>query len=117
MEIWQLRQFQSLPLEAKIIKSQLRIHVWYEHYDGQVYVSFSGGKGSTILLDPVRSEFPEIRDFAKSIPNVVWVKPAMIFRQVIEKHGYPIIRKEQSQWIYRARRKPACYREKVLGTR
>lgn len=131
MEIWQLRQFQSLPLEAKIIKSQLRIREWYEHYGGQVYVSFSGGKDSTVLLDLVRSEFPEvpavfsdtglefpeIRDFVKSIPNVTWVKPAMNFRQVIEKHGYPVISKEQSEWVYRARINPACYREKVLGIR
>ena len=35
-EMWELRQMQSLPLEAKIIKSQQRIREWYEHWDGNV---------------------------------------------------------------------------------
>jgi len=39
---WELRQMQSLPLEAKIVKSQLRIREWYDYWNGQVYVSFSG---------------------------------------------------------------------------
>ena len=43
---WELRQMQSLPLEAKIAKSQLRIREWYDYWNGQVYVSFSGGKDS-----------------------------------------------------------------------
>ena len=44
MERWQLTQFQNLPLDVKIAKSRLRIREWYEHYGGQVNVSFSGGK-------------------------------------------------------------------------
>ena len=40
----------ALPLEAKIVKTQLRIREWYEHWAGNVYVSFSGGKDSTVLL-------------------------------------------------------------------
>ena len=31
-----------------------RIKEWYEHFDGEVYVSFSGGKDSTVLLDMAR---------------------------------------------------------------
>lgn len=117
MELWQLQQFQGLPLEIKIEKSKLRIREWYEHYGGDVYVSFSGGKDSTVLLHLVRSmypevpavfsdtglEFPEIRQFVKSTENVVWLRPDMTFRQVIEKHGYPVIGKEQSEWIHRIR--------------
>ena len=49
-----LRQMQSLPLEAKIRMTERRITEWYEAFDGNVYVSFSGGKDSTVLLD----EFP-----------------------------------------------------------
>lgn len=48
MELWQLQQAQELPLELKIIKSQQRIREWYEHWRGDVYVSFSGGKDSTV---------------------------------------------------------------------
>lgn len=130
MELWQLRQFQGLPLEIKIAKSKLRIREWYYHFDGQVYVSFSGGKDSTVLLDLVRSEFPdvpavfsdtglefpEVRTFIKTVPHVTWIKPDLTFRQVIEKHGYPVISKEQSDWIYRARGgNPQVYQKNVLG--
>ena len=110
MELWQLKQMQSLPLEVKVEKSKQRIKEWYEHWDGQVYVSFSGGKDSTVLLYLVRElypdvpavfvdtglEYPEIRDFVKTIDNVIWLKPRMNLRQVIEKYGYPVISKEQS---------------------
>jgi len=117
MELWQLRQRQSLPLEAKIIHSQQKIREWYEYWNGQVYVSFSGGKDSTVLLHLVRSiypdvpavfidtglEYPEIRQFVKQTENVIWLKPKMNFRQVIEKYGYPVISKEESGFIYEIR--------------
>jgi 3'-phosphoadenosine 5'-phosphosulfate sulfotransferase (PAPS reductase)/FAD synthetase len=130
MELWQLRQFQGLPLEIKVAKSKLRIREWYTHFGGDVYVSFSGGKDSTVLLHLVRSlypevpavfsdtglEFPEVREFVKTVPGVTWVKPDMTFKQVIEKYGYPVISKEQSEWIYRARLgNPNVYRKNVLG--
>ena len=60
MERWQLTQFQNLPLDVKIAKSRLRIREWYEHYGGQVNVSFSGGKDSSVLLHLVRSLYPEV---------------------------------------------------------
>ena len=117
IEQWQLRQRQSLPLEGKILFSQKRIREFYEKLDGNVYVSFSSGKDSTVLLDLVRSlfssvpavfvdtglEYPEIRDFVKTVDNVEWLRPKMPFNQVIEKYGYPVISKENSQKIYEAR--------------
>ena len=45
-----LVQKQSLPLEGKIQLSSLRIREWYEHWGGKVFVSFSGGLDSTVLL-------------------------------------------------------------------
>lgn len=122
----------ALPLEAKIVKTQLRIREWYEHWDGNVYVSFSGGKDSTVLLHIARGlypeipavfsdtglEFPEIREFVRATPNVTWVRPDMTFRKVIEKHGYPVISKEQAQWIERARKgNPRVMCEKLYGIR
>ena len=104
-----LRQLQALPLRLKILMTKARIRDWINEFgeDG-VYVSFSGGKDSTVLLDLVREdypdvpsvfcdtglEYPEIRDFVKTFDNVVWLKPKMTFRQVIEKYGYPFISKE-----------------------
>lgn len=118
MELWQLKQRQSLPLEVKIEMSKIRIRKWYEAWDGDVYVSFSGGKDSTVLLHLVRYmypevpavfvdtglEYPEIRDFVKSVDNVNWLKPDISFRKVIEKYGYPVISKDVSNCIRGARR-------------
>jgi 3'-phosphoadenosine 5'-phosphosulfate sulfotransferase (PAPS reductase)/FAD synthetase len=76
-----------------------------------VYVSFSGGKDSTVLLTISREmypdvkavfvdtglEYPEIRDFVRTWINVEWIRPKMTFRQVIEKYGYPFISKQVSK--------------------
>lgn len=117
MEDIELRILQNLDLETKIRKTKLRIKEWYEYFSGKVYISFSGGKDSTVLLDIVRSmypdipavyidtglEYPEIREFVKTIDNVVWLRPKMPFPKVLEKYGYPVISKEQSQFIYEIR--------------
>ena len=44
-----LEQMQSLSLISKIRMSQFRIRDWYEAFDGNVYVSRSGGKDSDVL--------------------------------------------------------------------
>lgn len=106
-----------MPLDLKEGYTAKRIRSWYEHWHGQVYVSFSGGKDSTVLLDQVRRlypevpavfvdtglEYPEIRDFVKAIGNVVWLRPRMTFKQVIEKYGYPVISKKVSMGLDRYR--------------
>lgn len=118
VELWQLKQMQSLPLEAKISKSQQRIREWYEHWDGNVYVSFSGGKDSTVLLHLVRQlypdvpavfcdtglEFPEIKQFVRQTENVTILRPDMSFKKVIEKYGYPTISKEVAECVEGARK-------------
>ncbi len=118
--IGDLHQMQSLPLAAKIRMTEYRIRQWVENYgeDG-VYVSFSGGKDSTVLLDMVRKiyrggvkaiyvdtglEYPEIREFVKLHGNVEVLRPKINFRQVIEKYGYPFIGKEVAGCVYGARR-------------
>lgn len=134
-----LAQMQSLPLEAKIIMTQQRIRQWYEYWDGQVYVSFSGGKDSTVLkhivdgmYDDVPAlfvntglEYPEIQQFAKEIKagkydcfnsDVEIVRPEMRFDEVVKKYGYPVASKELSQKIYYGRRGSAWAKKFIDGT-
>lgn len=117
IETWQLAQRQGLPLESKVFFSKKRIREFYEHYEGNVYVSFSGGKDSLVLLHMVRSiypdvpavfidtglEFPEVREYVKTIPNVEWLRPNLSFDKVIKKYGYPVIGKDTSQKLYEIR--------------
>ncbi|MDN9637774.1 phosphoadenosine phosphosulfate reductase family protein [Clostridioides difficile] len=112
-----LKQKQSLPLEAKIILTKKRIREWYDRYQGDVYISFSGGKDSTVLLDIARQvykeisavfcdpglEYPELKEFVKTKENVIVIRPKMSFKDVIKKYGYPVVSKEQSHYISKVR--------------
>lgn len=113
-----LPKLMSLSLEDKVTYSKMIIQRFYIKNRGKVYVSFSGGKDSTVLLDLVRSlypdvpavffdtglEFPEIREIAKSTENVLFIKPEMTFKKVIETYGYPCIAKNAAHWISLAQR-------------
>lgn len=46
-----LKELQALSLERKIQITQTRLIEWYTAWDGKCYVSFSGGKDSTVLAD------------------------------------------------------------------
>lgn len=116
--IQDLKMRQALPLEVKVRMTQQRIREWVSEFgeDG-VYVSFSGGKDSTVLLHLARKiypdiptvfidtglEYPEVREFVKTFDNITWVKPSMNFKQVIEKYGYPFVSKEVSKTIRMAK--------------
>lgn len=116
----ELRILQGLSLDLKIAKSKNRIQEWYNYWGGQVYVSFSGGKDSTVLKHLVESiypdvisvfcdtglEYPEIKEFVKSQSNVEIIRPSMAFNQVIRNYGYPVVSKEISQKVEIARKNP-----------
>ena len=113
------------PALHKIRMTQYRIREWVDYYgtDG-VYIAFSGGKDSSVLLHIAREmypkisavyvdtglEYPEVREFVKRQENVEIIRPKMNFRQVIIKYGYPMIGKEVAGCVYGARR----YMEKLL---
>ena len=119
MNLNELKLLQNYPLDLKIEKTKIRIREWVDYYgeDG-VYISFSGGKDSTVLLDIVRSmypnieavfsntglEFPEIVKFVKTFENITIIKPEKTFKQVIEEKGYPIVSKAVSNCIRLARK-------------
>ena len=105
-ERYVLRQYQALPLKAKVSMTKARIREWYDHWDGDVFISFSGGKDSTVLAHLVHDlypnvpmvfsntglEYPEVRRFAEASGAEV-IRPRMSFPEVIKTYGYPIISK------------------------
>ena len=86
------KSMKYMPYEMKPSFSMKRVRQWYEHWDGMIYISFSGGLDSSILAHVVcsayekyglkgkiplvcvdtRTEFPEIRGFTKEY--VKWLQ-------------------------------------------
>ena len=135
---YDLRQMQSLPLDAKILMTQERIRQWYDHWDGQVYVSFSGGKDSTVLKHIVDSmyddvpavfvntglEYPEIQTFVREVKagrydcfnqDVEILRPDMRFDDVIRKNGYPVVSKTVSKRILERRHQIQIGKENTVA--
>lgn len=113
----ELKQLLQMPLADKITMSKVRIVEFYEHYDGNVVVSFSGGKDSTVLLHLTRSifpdvkgvycdtglEYPEVKEHVKQTENVEIIRPTINFREVIREYGWVYPSKEVANKIEKAR--------------
>lgn len=94
---------------------------------GQVYLSFSGGKDSTVLRHIVKSlyedvpavfvdtglEYPEVRKFATQHADVV-LRPKMRFDEVIKTYGYPVATKRVADAVEGARRNPNSTRAQQM---
>lgn len=112
-----LKEMQAMTLDQKIALSLTKIAEFNNKFALKTYISLSGGKDSTVLLHLVRKlypnipavfidtglEFPEIKEFALSQPNVVRVRPKMSFRQVVETYGYPLVSKQEAAKIRKLR--------------
>lgn len=130
-----LLQHQALPLAGKIALSVKRIREWYDHWDGDVYVSFSGGKDSTVLCDLVWSvypdvpavfsntglEYPEIVRFVKKMQAggkpIVIIRPERTFRDVVINDGFPLVSKKVAGQVSRLRKMERNPSEKNFLTR
>ena len=131
-----LRKLQALPLDGvdgKIQRTLGLISEWYAHWDNQCYVSFSGGKDSTVLADIAAKwcaiagiplelvfvdtglEYQEIKEHVRTFAQylrekydidvqLTVLRPKMTFAEVITKYGYPVISKEVSECVYEGRR-------------
>lgn len=105
----------EMTLEDKVLITKMRIQQWYDHWNGEVYLAFSGGRDSTVLAHIINEmgldipfvfnntglEYPEIKQFVKSFGDkVTWLKPTMSYQKVVEKYGFALVSKETSQKIY-----------------
>ena len=101
-------------MKEKLKYTEDLIHCWVESWGAEnVYVAFSGGKDSTVLLHIARRlypgivgvfnntglELPEINTFVKTFDNIVTLHPKIPFHKVIEQYGWPVVSKEQAQFI------------------
>lgn len=110
-------------LKQKVSHALMVIDVFYHHYEGRCYISFSGGKDSVFLkwlcdkftdmcgyqrmpcvFNDTTNEHREILEFVKSFGDeIIWLKPKMTFAQSLIKNGYPLVSKEQAQYIREAK--------------
>ena len=114
MDYKELAERQRWTLHQKIDHSVGVIESFLARTGKTGFISFSGGKDSTVLLDLARrfvgkdmkavfcntgNEFPEIVRFVRGIENVTVIRPEYTVRQVLEKYGFPLVSKEQAMGI------------------
>lgn len=110
---------QRLPLNIKVRMTETRLRYFINEYgEENVYVSFSGGKDSTVLLDIVRKnypsvkavfldtwmEYPQIRQFVNQFDNVIKIKPSKSLKQIIDDDGWCFPSKDVAEAVEAYRR-------------
>lgn len=120
-----LESLQKMNLESKIIQTQYLIRqTVYEFGIDKVYISYSGGKDSTVLSHIAKSMYPDIlhlfanttNEYPETLEHIKWeqekndtniitVIPRDVngelwtFKKVVERYGYPMFSKRISNAI------------------
>lgn len=128
MTLNELRERQSWSLNKKIDHSLGVIEQYYNILNGGVFVSFSGGKDSTVLywlarmLYPdikaafcnTRNEYPEIvkfvLDMKKNGYNIDIVLPKYKPHEIAEQFGFPLCSKQTANLVWYKRNRPDTYK-------
>lgn len=104
-------------LDFLIEEALFRIKRDYERSEGQIFLSFSGGKDSTVLAELIkmaqlptqipfvfantRIEFDVTLEFVKNYnyENLIIVMPEKPFGQILKEYGKPALSKNKSEWL------------------
>jgi len=103
----------KLPLVDKVEYTKEVIKEFYELTNGNIYVAFSGGKDSTVLLSIVRdlypdciavfsnttNEYTEILQFIKTVDNVIELRPKQSFTDILKEKGFPLVSKKVARQV------------------
>ncbi len=126
MTLQELREKQSWTLPQKVQHAMDVISTFVSRMGGldKVYISWSGGKDSTVLLDIARRMYPDIlavfcatgneypdimkfvRDAKKDGANIQIIRPKMTPREVWERYGFPLVGKESAEKVHKVRINP-----------
>lgn len=120
----ELQERQQWHWKQKVDHSLGVIDQFLSRMNNQVFVSFSGGKDSSVLLDLCRivkpdiksvffntgMEYPEviqhIRKLKSAGQNIEIRKPKMKPRDIWSEYGFPLISKEQAHKLWYMKNKP-----------
>ena len=101
-----------------------RIRQWFDFYDGDVYLSLSGGKDSQVLGEIIRTmprpyrdipmvfvntglEYPEVLSHVRTLLSGGWniqqIKPDRTYKDIWENDGIPLVSKRVARQIRIAR--------------
>ncbi len=125
MTIKELTERQAWTLTQKIDHSLGVIDQFASHFNGQVYVSFSGGKDSVAMLSLVEVIIPKVKSVfvmtgcespsvcrfireQQQYHDIDIIRPQKTLKQVFAEYGFPLISKQVSHDIEAVRRNPYC---------
>jgi len=131
MELKTLRERQQWTLAQKIDHSLGVIDQFASHFNNQVFVAFSGGKDSCVMLSLVEMIIPNVQCMfvmtgcespsvcrfirqQKETHNIEIVKPVKTLKQVFAECGFPLVSKRVSHDVQAVRRNPYCQSSRDL---